>query len=208
MSRYSLVVETEPGGEPVTRGQAAVWCKIDSTDADEMALLDALIQASREWCENYCRRSFAKRTLKMSMDVFPDVIYLPRGPVLSLTSLKYINQSGVLTDVDTAIYQTDFDSVPGRIALNFGSVWPIPKFGAINAVQVIYDAGYSPDDSGSPTDFGANVPAAIKAAMRQLIEHWYDHRSAVELENVQALEVPFTVKAVLSPYEIRDFTLE
>jgi hypothetical protein len=50
------------------------------------------------------------------------------------------------------------------------------------------------------------VPAAIKAAMLLLIGHLYENRELVDMK--QMYQVPFGVKALLAPFEIRDYSLE
>lgn len=202
---YSVTVSADPAAEPLTRAQAKAHLRIDTDITDDDALVDALIQAAREWTENYCRRSWVRRTLQLRMDCFPEVIRLPRGPVSAITSVKYTAQDGTLTTLDASNYQTDLYGIPPRIALVHGATWPIPQYGAINAVLVTYTAGYAPDEA-SPTDHAANVPAAVKAAMKLLIGHWYENRELAAER--QLYEAPFAVKALLAPFEIRDFTLE
>lgn len=202
--RYS-VAAAEPPAEPITLAQAKLHLKVDVSDDDD--LIEALIRAAREWAENYTRRSFVERTLELRLDCFPRLILLPRGPVRELVSLQYLDQGGDLQDVPASLYQTDLYAEPARIAPVFGAVWPVPQFGALNAVVATYRAGYEPGTE-SPTDYAENIPSAIKAALKLLVGHWYEHREAVVLANVQATEVPLAVKSVLAPFEIRDFRLE
>lgn len=205
MNHYNVFVKTEPAAEPLTRAEAKAHLRQDLTDED--ALIDAFIATARIWTENYCRRSLVQRTLQLRMDFFAGTLLLPRGPIVSLTSIEYLDQNGNLTAVDPSVYQTDLYSEPARILPVFGAVWPIAKYGTVNSVLVEYEAGYAPS-SDSPTDYGANVPQAIKSAMKLMIGHWYQNRNAVVLDNVQALEVPLGAKALLAPFEIRDFRLE
>lgn len=205
MNHYNVSVKAEPVAEPLTRAEAKAHLRQDLTEED--TLVDALVTTARLWTENYCRRSLVQRTLQLRMDFFPGTILLPRSPVISVASVQYLDQNGSLTAVDPSIYQTDLYSEPPRLLPVFGSIWPIAKYGTVNSVLIEYDAGYAPS-SDSPTDYGANVPQAIKSAMKLMIGHWYQNRNAVVLDNVQALEVPFGAKALLGAYEIRDFRLE
>lgn len=195
--RYSLERGAIPA-EPLTLAEAKLHLREDNDDQD--ALITALIQAAREWVENYCRRSLVRRTLTLRMDSFPcGEIHLPRGPVSAVSSIS-ANGSAVAA----AVYETDLYSTPARIRTAFGQVWPVvdPE---TNAVVIIYTAGYEPG-AGSPTDYAENVPAAIKAAMKLIIGHLYEHREQVDM--TQMFEVPFAVRMLLAPYEIRDFDLE
>jgi hypothetical protein len=69
-------------------------------------------------------------------------------------------------------------------------------------VVVEYIAGYSPS-SDSPTDYAANVPSSIKAAMKLVIGCLYQNRSPEESPRSSGV-----IKRLLAPYEIRDLTLE
>lgn len=196
--KYSVAVKTAPAAEPLTRAEAKLHLRVDVTDDD--ALIDALIQAAREWVENYCRRSLVQRTLELRLDGFPAEILLPRGPVISLTSVKYTDQGGTLQTVSASLYQADLYGVVPRLTPVFGALWPIPALGTLNAVLIEYEAGYAPS-SASPTDYADSVPAAIKAAMKLLLGVWYDNRDA-------GGDVPAAVKHLLAPFEIRDYCLE
>lgn len=200
--RYSLTVVTAPEAEPVTLSEAKLHLRQDNAEDD--ALITALIVAAREWCENYTRRSFVRRTYDLRMDCWPSEIRLPRAPVSSITSIQYVDDSGTQT-LATDQYQTDIYSEPARIVPAYGVVWPVLKSGEINAVTVRYITGYGPG-TGSPTDHAENVPDALKAAMKLCIGAWYEHRE--QIAAVQIFEVPFAVKALLAPFEIRDFNLE
>lgn len=199
--KYSLYVKREPPLEPVSLAEAKAHLRLDVDD--ENTLLEALIKAAREWAESYCRRSFVQRTLELRMDDFPAEIRLPRGPVVSVTHIKYTDSGGSLATMDAADYQVDVYASPARIIPVFGGTWPTPKTGTLNAVLVEYEAGYAP--VGSPTD-ADNVPLAIKAAIKLIVGHLFEHR-ALAAERVLS-EVPFAVKHLLAQYEIRDFALE
>lgn len=196
--RTSVHVKTAPAAEPLTLTEAKLHLRVDDSDDDD--LIEGLIQAAREWVENHTRRSLVRRTLELRLDCFPAEIRLPRQPVASVTSVTYTDQDGNAATASAAIYQVDTYGTPPRIVLVSGATWPTPKVGAINAVTVEYIAGYAPGET-SPTDHAANVPQAIKAAAKLLIGYWYENREA-------AGQVPMAVKALLAPFEIRDFTLE
>lgn len=197
--RYSLTVKTAPAAEPITLAEAKTHCRILDDVTDQDALISALIVAAREWCENYCRRSFVRRTLELRMDAFCGALKLPRGPVSSITSVK---ANGV--EVDAAVYESDLYAMPARVCPAFGQTWPVVQ-PELNAVLIEYVAGYDPD-SASPTDHAANVPDSVKAAMKLIVAHLYEQRELSA--NSAIFEVPFAVKALLAPFEVRDYTLE
>lgn len=203
--RYSVTTSVEPPAEPVSRAEAKLHLRVDTDDTAQDTLIDALIQGAREWCENYTRRSFVRRTLQLRVDCFPSHIRLPRGPVASVSSVAYIDSNGDSATLAADQYQVDTYSTPARIVPAFGVVWPSVDAGVVNGVTVTYVAGYAPGDT-SPTDHAENVPAGAKAAILLLIGHLYENREQVGMQQLH--EVPFGVRALLAPLEVRDYTLE
>jgi len=199
---YSLEVATEPAAEPLTLAEAKEHLRVDLALEDE--LIEALIVAAREWTENYCRRSWIVRTLKLHLDYFDAEILLPRGPVVSVASVEYMN-GAALVALDPSAYVVDRFSLPARIRPVFGGTWPSVASVSLNGVVVTYDAGY-PGSTGAPPDLAANVPQAVKAAMKLLIGGWFENREHIA-EKAPA-EVPLAVKSLLSALEVRDFRLE
>jgi len=203
--RYSLTEPAAPPAEPITLAEAKLHLRIDSDITDQDALISALVQGAREWVENYCRRTLVERTLELRLDNWYREIRLPRGKVSAVASVKYVDSGGTLTTLAADQYQVDTYSVPARIVPAYGVIWPTVKTGEINAVLVTYTAGYTPG-AASPTDYAENIPEAIKAAIKLLVGNFYENREL--LSERQLFEAPFAVKALLAPYEIRDFTLE
>lgn len=192
--------------EPLTLNEAKLHLRVETSVTEEDTLINALITGAREWCENYCRRSFVRRTLELRLDCFPEVIKLPFGPVASVTHVKYTDGNGTVQTWSSGGYQTDLYGTPPRILPVFGGTWPTIRTGTVNAVLVEYEAGYAPG-SGSPTDYTENIPEAVRAAMKLIIGHLYENREQT-VAGTTITELPFAVKALLAAYEIRDFTLE
>lgn len=199
---YSLEVSTPPAVEPLTLAEAKEHLRVDLTLED--ALITALIVAAREWTENYCRRSWIVRTLKLHLDYFEPELLLPRGPVVSVASVEYMS-AGALVALPPSAYTVDRFSLPARIRPVFGGAWPSVASVALNGVVVTYDAGY-PGTTGAPPVPAANVPQSVKAAMKLLIGGWFENREHIA-ESAPA-EVPLAVKSLLSALEVRDFRLE
>ncbi|MBN1807189.1 MAG: phage head-tail connector protein [Sedimentisphaerales bacterium] len=177
-------VTTPPSVEPVTLNEAKLHLRVDHTDED--ALITSLIKVAREWCENFQNRAYITQTITLTLDEFPDVFTVPRPPLQSVTSIKYIDTDGVQQTLSSGIYDVDSQSEPGRIALAYGQSWPGIR-GDINSVEVVYVAGYG--------DTADNVPERVKAAIKLLAGHLYEHREMVSEMTLK--EVPFSVKSLL-----------
>lgn len=191
--RYSLTTSVEPVVEPVTLAEARLHLKIDDDITVEDALVLGWIRTARDLVENYCRRSLVSRTLVLRLDCFYDEIRLPRGPVQSVSSVKYVDGNGTEQTVSGSLYQADVYSTPARIRLVSGAAWPTPKMGHMNAVLVTYLAGYATVNA---------IPKAARDAMKLILTHLERNRGD------ESAEMPPAVKHLLAPYEIRDFTLE
>lgn len=191
--RYSLTTAVEPTVEPITLAEARLHLKIDDDITVEDALILGWIRAARDLIENYCRRSFVSRTLVLRLDCFYDEIRLPRGPVRSVSSVKYVDGNGAEQTVSGSLYQADVYSVPARIRLVSGATWPTPKMAHMNAVLVTYVAGYENVNA---------IPKSAREAIKLLLTHMERNRGDANVE------LPAAVKFLLAPYEIRDYTLE
>jgi uncharacterized phiE125 gp8 family phage protein len=132
------------------------------------ALVLALAASAAAYCEHQCDRSFGVQTLELALDLFPGqvAIALPRGPVASVISIKYIDGAAVVQTIDPGAYTLDEYSSPPFVVPSVDTVWP-DTLATINAVKLRYVAG-------------ADVlPPVIKSAILLLTAHWYENREAV-----------------------------
>ncbi len=167
----------ETGAEPVTVDEAKQQCYIpvSDTDIDTEELLLSFIKSARLYAENRMWRQLVDATITLKLDDFPmsysefrkESIYLPRPPLISVTSIQYETDSGTQT-IDESDYRVDTTSEPARIEpVTF---WPSPK-DQINAVTIVYDAGYG--ERGVPED--------IKVGIKMRVKSLYDNRDSVVL---------------------------
>ena len=147
--------------EPVTLAEAKLHLRVDGTDED--ALIQGLISAARETCEDRTEGTVPVTGWRLTLDTFPDAIKLPRPPIVSVESVKYIDTAGVQQTLSPLDYVVDTVSSPGYIVPAFGKAWPETR-GHINAVEVEYTAG------------SATPPAAIKAWMLLAIGEMFMNR--------------------------------
>lgn len=182
---YTLIAAASE--QPVTRAMAEAQCRLNAGDAD--ALLDALIVAARQLAEQKTGRSFSPQTWELVMDAFPDEIALHNGPVMAVTSVKYLDASGVEQTLASDAYRVDAASLPGRIMPS--ASWPAT--GALpNAVRVRYQAGLPVDD---PT------LGALRLWMLLAVATWFKHAEAVS--DGQLASLPRTyVDGLLDEYKV------
>lgn len=193
------VLTVAPDVEPLSVQEVKDNLKI--SDASEESRLASLITSARLWCEGYTNRSFIKQTRTQYMDDFwqpceyrpvkeRSTIDLLQGPLLSVSgttviSVKYYNESDVLTTMPTSDYWIDDKRPIPRIYVK--ESWPTTKVRP-NAVEIAYWAGYGTS--------GVSVPQYLKDAMHLYIAHCYENR-VPEITGVQISSFELGVKRLL-----------
>lgn len=170
----SLTLVTDATVYPITTAEAKTHLNVDFSDDD--TYIDALIAAATEQAEIFTGRDFCQKTWDYSFDQFPtgDIV-LPKYPVQSVTSITYTDQttSPVTNTLSTTVYSLDSGKKPSVIYQKYGQYWPSAT-SQHNSITVRFITGAEP--TGSPLDYRANVPEAIKTAIKVIITKLYDHR--------------------------------
>jgi len=172
--------------------EAKNFLRVDHSDDD--TLISALITASRQMCEEYTRRILVTTTIDEYFDKFPmnrwenlsNLIYLSRGPVASITSVKYVDEIGSEVTITADQYIIDTISEPARIQSTAG--W-FAAAGVVNQVIVRYVVG---------TDV-SSIPKPLIQGMMLVISDLYDQRN----DRVKAL--PTASEYLWNPYRIFTF---
>lgn len=132
-------IVTPPATEPVTLAEAKLHLRVDTDDDD--AMITRLISAARAACEHELGRSVSPQTLLLTLDAFPSgAILLPRGPIISVDSVGYVDLEGVLQTIAGANYALDDTQVDAWLLPAYDYEWPDSREQA-NAVRVQYQAG-------------------------------------------------------------------
>ena len=170
--------------------------RIDVSDDDQY--LESLIVAARRVAEDFARRAFMQRSMRLELSEFPletgarsDHIKLPFPPLQSITSFEYLDTAGTFTTWSSSNYITDTTAEPGRVYRAYGVSWPSirPQH---NAVRITYVCG-------SATGASA-VPENYKHAMRMICERFYDDRGDYVVgPGITAVNLPQTAIDLLRP---------
>lgn len=186
----SLTITTPAGKKPLSLDEVVQHTRVTNTDDDSYLL--ALIAAATEHVESFLKRALINRTYQLTLDDgFPGWFELPKPPLVSVSSITYIDADGDSQTLPTSVYTVDANAEHGRIVLAYEKSWPSTR-DIINNVTVNFIAGY-----GEDTD---DVPMPVKQAMLLLIDHWFEHRSAVSELRLQ--ETPLAVTNLLWPYRV------
>lgn len=194
---YGLRLVVSPTIDPVSIAEARAHCRIDD-DADD-GLVAGYIMAARSYIEQVSGLSLISQTWEMTLEEFPDddCIYLPRNPVLSITSIQYYDAANALQTLSASTYEIDTAQVPAEIELANGATWPA-TYERTAAVVVRFVAGYG----AAP----GSIPEPIRLAILLLVGHFYANREQVTLgAGLTATQLPFGVDALIAPYRVHEF---
>lgn len=189
-----LTLTSGPAIEPLTTAEAKSHLRVDTSDDD--TLIDSLILGARHFIENYTGRQLIQATWVLRRDGFANELYLPRGPLSSVSSIQYIDQDGATQTLAGSAYTVDAHSNPGRVVLAYGQTWPNVR-DQINNVTITFVAGYGT----AVTD----VPEPIRQAMRLLVAHFYETREPY-IVGTSASPVPFAIESLLWQYKVPDYS--
>lgn len=163
------------------------------------------IVAATTYCENLIRRAFVTQTWRLTMDAWPqgcdpltsanplNSIQLYRPPLVSVTSVKYLDGNGTQQTWSPSNYRVDTDSEPGRITPVFGQTYPVAQY-TTSAIEIIYVAGYGAASA---------VPQSIVQAVSLIVSYWALNREAA-LAGTTSGEIEFGVKSLLATESVGD----
>jgi uncharacterized phiE125 gp8 family phage protein len=189
---------TAPAGRPVTLSEAKTHLRVDSTAED--TLIESLIDAATAYIDGPkgIGRALVDQQWDLRLDCFPwGRIILPLVPVRTVDEITYTDTAGNTQTLASSRYIASVEREPATIEPEYNENWPSTRLVA-DAVKVRFTAGYEADTGSSPTDYGANIPGDLKAAVLLLIAHLYENRSAVMADSMQTL--PMAVEHILARY--------
>lgn len=220
-SRWGLKVIYAPTVEPITLTEAKLHLRIDDDGGSppahpDDALITGLITAAREWCEFYSGLALAPQVLEMGGRAFDPAsayrsggmycsyyIELPMSPVYAIQSVGYVDEADVMQTVPTSDYVLDDYCRPPRLYAAASATWPAAKANTPNAARIRYQAGFDlPGSSPNPNP----VPQSAIAAIKLMLTHLYENRSAVEQGSGSVTlshELPLGAKSLLDVHRLR-----
>ena len=163
-----------PAAFPVTLQEAKDHCSVTSNDLN--ADFTRKIGAATRFIERETNRQLVTASWTLTLPGFPAIgdrmapdgsIRLYRSPAQSITSIYYLNTSGVSTLLSSSVYLLDKSDNDPRIKLASDQEWP-DALEQANAVTIIYVAGY-----GAYTA----VPEDYKEAILRVVESLFRFRS-------------------------------
>jgi len=216
--RVNTTITTAPSFEPVSTAQVKAHLRIfhtldDTYIAASSSGSTSIITTARMMIENYCGIAIPNTTFTSVYSSFPTnnsilsssgemyygslyEIALPRSPLVSVTSVQYVDTSGTTQTLSASTDYTvkSYNGI-GRIQLLDGKSWPSLQAGGAGVVTVVYTAGHGSSATA--------IPIALKHAILMQCSTLYDYRST--LAPGQQYEVPGTVKALIAQYKSGEY---
>jgi hypothetical protein len=173
---YSVQLSTGAVTEPVTLAEAKEYARIDGFSED--ALITSLIKMARTHCESYIGKSIVLKTVTIDSFTFPYQFQMPYGPLTNEANISKcvtIDENNVETPLQ---YRVNAGLFPKLFILGGAQSY---KF------KLVYSAGFT------------TVPEDIKLAIKMMVNTLYERRE--DFSDLQAIESPLGVKALLMPYK-------
>lgn len=194
----ALTQTVAPAREPVTLAEAKSQLRITHV-LEDAYITGVLIPAVRDRAQLNTQRQLIEATFRLDLDDWPgeDWIVIPRAPLRSVTSVQYVDASGVTQAMATSDYIVDAPAgdraARGRVVLAYGKSWPNIRAQA-NAVRITFVAGYGT----SP----ASVPGLLRKAMLTDLASAYAQREDVVVGTI-ATELPRASAGVYRSFKSR-----
>lgn len=180
-----------PAVEPVTLVEALTHLREVADAGANDAYITSLIGVARQACEDRTERTLVNTAWLLRLDAFPSAIELRQPPIVSVQSVQYLDEAGILQTLDPADYVLDEASEPGFLVPAPDKAWPATQAGAINSVRVAYTAGYGAT--------AASVPLPLRQWVLLAVGSMYNTRDAA---SAQPQVTHAFVDHLLNPYRI------
>lgn len=191
----------EPAAEPVRVEEVQASERIDADLVEDVEVLRGYIAAARQFVEGYTNRALVEQTWTMKLAEWPcdgtrRRIDLPKPPLLSVTSISYVDTDGATQTLAADQYAVHADAWGAYVVEAYGKTWPAVRC-QDDAITVVFFAGYAHTGTGDSINYQANVPAIIKTAVKRHARGQYEK---LKQEDRDALEQE--IRNLLSLYRV------
>lgn len=188
--KSNLTLTTGAVAEPMTLAEAKTQLRVENTDSDTE--ITTLIIVVRKHVERVTNLSLIDTVWAERFDFFPPFFEFLRAPISAIGSVTYLDEDGVSQTLAASKYVLDGTSKPSRLVEADGEVWPTTQH-MVNAVTVNYTAGFGATS--------ASVDEDIIHALKLLLTHYYENRSATWVEK-SGMTMPLGVASLLAPHKV------
>ena len=194
MRDYGLKLLTPAAELCVSLGELREHVGYSDDNHDHDAKLYACAADAEDYCQKFTGRQFVSATWQLSLDRWPARrMNLPRAPLASVTSVKYLDPDGVEQTWGAANYRVIDTTEPGYIVPEFDIVYPAIR-PIEDAIKIAFVAGY-----GEPVQ----VPEMLRNAVLLLAQQRFDF-PAPTTTGAAVLDVPWSIRSILEMYKVPD----
>jgi uncharacterized phiE125 gp8 family phage protein len=200
----ALSLSSAPATEPVSVAEAKAHLRIDHA-ADDDYVEDFVIPAARRYAETITHRAFITQTWILRLNGFGrgGPIYLPRPPLVSITTVTYTDTAGT-AGTAWAASSTGYtlEQPSGEMALHasirpsYSQSYPSTR-DIVDSVVITYVAGYGAASA---------VPIGIKHGILMLIEDLYRQRGG-QIAGTISSRAAIAAESLLSPFIAHHYDL-
>lgn len=187
-----MTLITAPELEPLSLEETKKHCRI--THDEENNLVEAYIRGARRAIEKRTGLALLEQTWEAAWPCFLlDGFVLPRPPLLSVTSVKYIDENGTEQTLAADQYTVNTRAFPGEVVPAYNVAWPATR-DVPNAVVIRFVAGFGDEE--------VEVPESILDALRLEVADRYWHREDVDVEKLVSRGAVRSLLANELPYVV------
>lgn len=187
----SPVLVTAPAEPVVSTAEAKEQCRV--THSDDNDFLDGLVAAATSLLDGWAGtlgRCLVTQTWRIDRAEWSGAIRLP-FPSCSNVVVRYSDASDVEQTVDSSLYQVYDDGHSSMVWFRRAFTAPVLYDDRLDPIRITFDAGYGD---------AADVPEAIKHAIKLLIGHWYENREEVIIGQLDLRRLPAAFDTLISPF--------
>lgn len=192
---YGLVQVARDTTPAISLQLAKAHMRIIARDSED-DYLQMLIEGAVDYLEHITNRTFVNTTYDYTLDSFPYYvtekiqpflwgrigIWLPKNPVVSVTSVKYRDFSN--TEITFSDWSLNNSAEPARIVPLPTTVWPYADVQRATPVTIRFISGYS-----------GVLPPRVRTCLLYLIAHQYENREPVS--NLNMSKIPYTLENLI-----------
>ena len=175
---------TTPTGGRLSVPALKQHLRVDHTEDDQ--LIEIYLRAAVSLVQDRTGRALLPTTWRLSRDDFPcdlGPIWLPRSPLISITSVVYTSATDGTTVTMPSTDYVATDGEPPSVCPAVGKYWPADVVPFRRSVQTVtFQSGYADSDT---------CPATLVAAVYLMVGHLYENREAISDMTLKAVPLGF-----------------
>lgn len=209
-----FVTLTPPTELPLSLEDARAWLRVTNNDDDKT--IEDLIKSACETIEDYTGRALLNTEYRWQDYRWPDFrtqsnigagqktppfsvkyplyfVVLPRCPVVSVKSVKYLSESGAFVEISPSQYSIDSSTSPGLLVFSKAPPAPSSPVPRPDAVQIVFTAGYG--------DEASDVNHRLRMVIKYMVANAYENRTPVVTGTI-ATALPYSMQTILRQMKV------